>query len=448
MNLEELKDKILENGIVGAGGAGFPTDKKLSDKAEVIILNCAECEPLFRVDRQLIEIYCKSILESLSLVIDCCNAKKGVIAIKSSYKDAIKAVGSNIFNYKNLELKILPDVYPAGDEVILIYEVTGKIVPEGSIPLSVGIIVFNVETMLNVYKGIYSNKPVVEKYVTVGGEVRNPVTVKVPIGISVNELIDLAGGTELKEFEIIMGGPMTGKLVDINSYITKTTKGVLIFPKDHPLIVKRHENSSINLKRVKSVCSQCRMCTDLCPRYLLGHSIRPNRIMNALGNEVVSDIEAYTATMLCSACGLCEMYSCHQGLSPRMLISELKSKLIKNGIKNPHRSSPDSANYMREYRMVPEERIVSRLGLSKYDSDAILDNKEINIKRVELMLNQHIGSPCIPVVKVGDLVNKYEVIADIEKGKLGAKLHASINGEISEVSKNSIIIESRGELNG
>ena len=442
MNLEELKGKIQEAGIVGAGGAGFPTHMKLSDKADVVIINGAECEPLLRVDRQLLTKYAKEILFALDTICTTLGAR-GIVAVKTSYKSAIEALQRNITVYSNLELKLLPDVYPSGDEVVLVYETTGRIVPEGSIPISVGAVVLNAETVLNIHNAIEKNEPVTEKYVTVTGAVNNPVTLKVPIGIELGELIKLAGGASVKEYNIIGGGPMTGRVVDESAKVTKTTKAVIVLPVNHPVILKKQANTSIMLKRAMSVCSQCQMCTSLCPRNLLGHSIQPHKVMRALSTGTTYNIEDYTSTLLCCECGLCEMYACHQSLSPRTLIREVKNKLRAHGVKNPHSKSPDKAHIMRADRGLPMKRLISRLGLNEYVNAAPILEQSIAYSEVKILTNQHIGAPAKPMVKKGEQVIKGQLLGIIQEGKLGANLHAPIDGIIEAVHDNEIVIKAR-----
>jgi Na+-translocating ferredoxin:NAD+ oxidoreductase RnfC subunit len=442
MNLEELKGKIQEAGIVGAGGAGFPTHMKLSDKADVVIINGAECEPLLRVDRQLLTKHAKEILFTLNTICTTLGAK-GIVAVKTSYKSAIEALQRNINAYSNIELKLLPDVYPAGDEVVLVYETTGRIVPEGAIPISVGAVVLNAETVLNIHNAIEKNEPVTEKYVTVTGAVKNPVTLKVPIGIELGELIKAAGGASIKEYNIIGGGPMTGRVVDESVKVTKTTKAVIVLPVNHPVILKKQANTSIMLKRAMSVCSQCQMCTSLCPRNLLGHSIQPHKVMRALSTGTTYNVEDYTSTLLCCECGLCEMYACHQSLSPRTLIREVKNKLRSNGVKNTHSKSPDKSHIMRADRGLPMKRLISRLGLNEYVNAAPILEQSIAYSKVNILTNQHIGAPAKPMVKKGEQVVKGQLIGVLQEGKLGTNLHAPIDGIIEEVHDNEIVIKAR-----
>jgi len=448
MEIEELKTKLRTYGIVGAGGAGFPTYAKLNSLAEVVILNSAECEPLLRVDRQLSKDYAEQILTALELIVKVLGAKKGIYAIKSEYTGAIASLNAVIYKYENIELKILDNVYPAGDEVVLVYEAIGKVVPEGSLPIEVGAVVLNTETVLNVYNCVFLDKPLTTKYVTITGEVKNPTTIKVPIGTSVRECIEIVGGAKIEKFRIILGGPMTGRLGELDDVITKTSKAIIVLPEEHSIILKRLTKSSIKINRAMSVCSQCRMCTDLCPRYLLGHSIQPHRIMNAIANGITSDIEAFKSAQLCCGCGICENYACYQGLAPSSIIGELKMRLKEKGVKLTKTTKESTVNIMRNGRKVPMKRLIARLGLTKYNIDAPLVDELRNVFNVVIKLSQHIGAPATAKVKVGDLVTVGEIIGEISEGKLGANIHSSINGIITNVYNESINIKARGDMNG
>lgn len=439
MDIEKLKEALLDGGVVGAGGAGFPTYAKLSDQAETIILNCAECEPLIKVDRQLITGYVDDILAGMQMLVDTLGAKEGIIAIKKSYQASIDAVNSQIKKYKGLKLHILPDIYPAGDEVVLIYETTGKVVPQGKIPIVVGCMVVNVETVLNAYRKVTSDTNVVTKFVTVAGLVKSPLTVEVPVGITVQELIDMAGGFTTDDSVMIMGGPMTGRICTTQDIVTKTTKAVLVLPPTCPPITKRQSSNRLNIRNAMSVCSQCTMCTSLCPRNLLGAAIKPHEFMRALANGLTYNVDPFLNSFFCVSCGLCEMYSCHQGLSPRRLLDEYKGGLRAKGVKPPEREMKP-VNSLREERRVPEHRLVMRLGLASYDIPAPMTKCTADIKEVKLMLRQCIGAPCVATVKKGDKVTLGQVVGQPPEGALGVKLHASIAGKVTAVTDNYITI--------
>ena len=160
MDMKELSSILQQNGIVGAGGAGFPTYAKLDERAETIILNCAECEPLLRLHRQLLEKHAAEIADMFHTIAETVGAKEAIIGIKKAYKKTIEAVDAVIEKYPEMRLGLLDEVYPAGDEVVLIYEVTGKVVRPGGLPIESGVAVFNVETVYNAYRALHENTPV------------------------------------------------------------------------------------------------------------------------------------------------------------------------------------------------------------------------------------------------------------------------------------------------
>lgn len=437
MELSELVKIIKDNGVVGAGGAGFPSYAKLSGNPDYVLLNCAECEPLFRADRQLLHKYAPEIMKALSLVVKLLGAEKGIIAFKHTYTEAIQAANEALPEHPFLETALIGSVYPAGDEVVLIYEVLHRVVPEGRLPMDVGVVVFNVETMYNVYRAVFLSQPVQEKFLTIGGAVKTPMTIRVPIGTSFSKVIAMAGGSTLQDFEVISGGPMTGRLASVNTVVTKTTKGILILPPEHLLVQRRRERMNHNINRIKSVCSQCQMCTDLCPRNLLGHRIEPHRIMRAIGDEVAFDITAYQGAMYCCDCGVCEAYACHQGLSPRNVIMELKRKLRINGMEA---KSDLKVNGQRDGRRVPSKRLTARLNLSVYENGAPMLEQILFTDEVEVRLDMHIGMPAVPVVEQGTMVRQGQLIAKAAEGRLSTNIHASINGVVSSVEKTGIRI--------
>lgn len=441
MNLENLKNTLFEGGVAGAGGAGFPTYAKLSDQADTVILNCAECEPLIKVDRQLIVSHVDEILSGMQMLVEAMGAKEGIIAIKKSYAASLEAVRFSISEYKNLRLHVLPDIYPAGDEVILIYETTGRIVPQGKIPITVGCVVVNVETVLNVTRKVSEDHNVTTKFVTVAGLVNSPVTVEVPIGITVEKLLAMAGGVNREDAVLLMGGPMTGRICSKADVVTKTTKAVLVLPPECLPIKKRRRKTQFNIRNAMSVCSQCSMCTSLCPRNLIGHSIKPHEFMRSLANGLTSDTDSFLNSFFCCSCGLCEMYSCHQDLSPRTLLDAYKGGLRAKGVRVPDKKDRGTADPMREERKVPEHRLLTRLGLEPYDIPAPLVQYQGKVDSVKMMLRQNIGAPCAASVAVGDLVNEGDQIAAPPQGALGTCLHASITGKIKAVTENYITIQ-------
>ena len=181
-----------------------------------------------------------------------------------------------------------------------------------------------------------------------------------------------------------------------------------------------------------SACCQCRMCTDMCSRNLLGYPIEPHSFMRAVSKGMTSDIKATLNTAYCSQCNLCEMYACQQGLSPSSLIAAFKEDIRKKDVKLNFEPDFSGVNEHRNYRKVPMERLVSRLGISKYDVKAPFKEIEIKDKEIKIMLSQHIGSPAKAICKKGDKVSKNQKIAMWEG--LGADIHTPFDGVIKEIT--------------
>lgn len=437
---QDIINKIKENGVVGAGGAGFPTHVKVNAEAEYIVLNGAECEPLLRVDQQLLALNTKKILTALNKIREITKAKRAIIALKSKYKKAIKSIEKEIINFSGISVLELGNFYPAGDEQVLVYEATKRIVPEGGIPLNVGVIVLNVETILNIYNSMNSI-PVTDKYITVTGEVDNPSTLKVPVGISIREVVSLVTSKELNNYCVINGGPMMGSIVNsLDEPVTKTTKGLIVLPKDHPLLKSFDKSINRMLKEARTACMHCSLCTEVCPRNLIGHGLKPDKLMRIASYASTCDEEAQSTTaFLCCDCRLCQ-YACVMDLQPWKLNKMLKDQFNKNNIKNNNSKRPEEVNRFREYKKYPVYKLVKQLGLNKYDVDAPMVKEGFDFEKVNILYKHHIGSPTVPIVKEGQQVKKGQKIGIIEDGKLGTNIHSSINGIIKSINDTGIII--------
>ena len=439
MEIKELQKILQENGVVGAGGAGFPTYAKLTDKADTILMNCAECEPLLNLHRQLLEKHAYEIMKTFELVRQTVDAGEAIIGIKKSYVQTVNALKQHIEEFPHMRIHLLEEVYPMGDEVVLIYEATGRVVRPGGLPIEQGVAVFNVETIYNAYRAIEKQKPVTDKYVSVVAEVSKPVTVRVPLGCTLDEVVAQAGNVTVKDPVYFVGGPMMGRIGSGSEPVTKTTNAILVLPKDHTIVTKKQRTSSIDLKRAASICCQCYTCTDLCPRNNLGHPINPALFMRAASNQDFRDLNPYLDAAFCSSCGVCEMYSCPQSLAPRSLLADMKGGLRKAGVRPPQGVQPKPVQESREYRKVPEERLMARLSLTKYDKDAPMDETLVAVPKVTINLSQHIGAPAQAIVKVGDQVTRGQMIAQPANG-LSVAIHATICGKVTEVTDRHIVI--------
>nr|WP_295970819.1 4Fe-4S dicluster domain-containing protein [uncultured Bacillus sp.] len=437
-----LLDMVKEAGIIGAGGAGFPTHVKLASQADYILLNGAECEPLLRVDQQLMELYPDEIIKGFVAAGKLVRADKAFIGIKGKHKEVISILKQRIESLQVsdfVEVKELKDIYPAGDEQVLVYELTGRVVPEAGIPIQVGCVVINSETALNIYRAT-KNKPVTEKYVTVAGDIPKRLTVRVPVGTPIIDLLKLSGIENFDDYAVIDGGPMMGPVMTgIAGFVTKKTKGLVILKKDHKLI-KRKTIKLEQARRVnKASCEQCRMCTDMCPRYLLGHNMQPHKIMRAI-NYFLNNEDEQKIALLCCGCNLCELFSCPIGLYPKSANMAMKQKLAEKNIRYAPIQTEFNARKNREFRLVPSKRLIARLGLKDFDQPAPMTDTKMVPEVVYIAKRQHVGAPAIPVVSIGDHVDEGQLIGIIPENSLGAAIHASICGTIIATENDFIAV--------
>ena len=414
-------ERIAANGVVGAGGAGFPTHVKLAAQAETIILNAAECEPLLHKDKELLRTHPKEVLEGLRIAAELVGAGDLAVGVKAKYADVIELLQPLL--PAGGRVVALTDSYPSGDEFILVYDVTGKIIPPGGLPLQVGCVVINVETAYNIARDV----PVTETFLTVAGAVKTPVTLRVPVGITYQEALDLAGGATVAQPRLLSGGAMMGRLATLDEPIAKTCGGILVLASDHPLI-RRYEQNWQQIARIgASACDQCSFCTEFCPRYLLGHPIEPHKAMRSLG--FTDNREPYVlGTQFCCECNLCTMMACPEDLDPKNVCTHNKRRLASEGKKWKAESHPYRAELHLDSRRVPIGRLILKLGLGSFTNEGPLVERDCRPRRVSLLLKQHVGAPAAVVVGDGARVKRGELIARPAPGALGAVIHASIAG--------------------
>lgn len=297
LTAEEIVNIVDEAGIVGLGGATFPTKVKLMPPKDmhidVLIINGAECEPFLTNDQELMEEYPTEISEGIKLLMKAAHVDKAIIAIENNKPAAIAAMKSAVRSESGIEVSVLKVKYPQGGEKQLIEAVTGRIVPSGGLPAAVGVIVQNVATAYAVREAVYNGKPLVERVVTVTGlSVRNPGNFMVPIGTPISYLIEAAGGMPSDSQKVILGGPMMGKAAsNIAAGTTKGISGILVVPQE----MAKRENAEN--------CIRCATCVSVCPMglepYLLAR-LSEMKNHERLESEHVTD---------CIECGSCS-YVC------------------------------------------------------------------------------------------------------------------------------------------
>lgn len=423
-----------ELGIVGAGGGGFPAAVKLRAQVPTVIVNGAECEPLLHKDKELLLHQAAPMLRGLRVAMALAGAREGIVGVKEKYAAVLEALEPQL--PAGVRLLPLRDTYPAGDEFVLVHDATGRVIPPGGLPKDVGAVVLNVETLVNIGLGL----PVTHKYLTVAGAVREPVTLRVPVGLSIGEAIDAAGGPAEPHVAALLGGVMMGRLAtSLDEPITKTLGGIVVLPASHKLVAW-YRTGRRQIERIgKSACDQCRFCTELCPRYLIGHPIEPHKAMQALG-FTGSRAPLVAGTLYCCECNLCSLYSCPEDLDPKNVCTYGKPVAREANLAWTGDPSTVLPHPLADARRVPMRRLMTKLGLTGFENVGPLVDREFHPRRVVLPLKQHAGAPALPQVRAGGRVKAGQLVAAPAAGVLGAPLHASIDGVVREVGE-AIVIE-------
>ncbi len=296
-SVEELVQIVEEAGIVGLGGATFPTNVKMSipdDKeVETIILNGAECEPYLTIDHRMMVEQAEEVVYGLKAIMKMTDANKAYIGIELNKPDAIAKMEEVVADESNIEVAPLEVMYPQGGEKQMIQAILDKEVPSGGLPLDIGVVVNNIGTALAIKEAVKDGKPLYQRGVTVTGQaIKNPGNYIVPVGTSIKELIEKAGGFSEEPGKIVQGGPMTGKAEkNLDSPVLKGTSGIIALTKDQ---VSDYEAGP---------CIRCAKCVDHCPARLM-----PTTLSDLAQKKMAEELDNYNV-LDCIECGCCT-YTC------------------------------------------------------------------------------------------------------------------------------------------
>ena len=308
---EEILNRIKEGGVVGMGGAGFPTHVKLApkdpSKIEYILVNGAECEPYITSDYCCLFVVPEKVVKGLQVILTLFDSAKGYICIEDNKPDCIAKMKELVKDIDRIEVKEMMTKYPQGGERTLIYAATGREINSSMLPADVGCVVDNVETVISVYKAVILGRPVNSRVVTVTGDgIKEPKNLLVLAGTDMSELVDAAGGLKGKIAKAISGGPMMGfALYDLHVPCTKTTSAFLFL--EHDAVSEAQE--------IQPACINCGRCVSVCPGHVL-----PARLAKLAERGDMAGFEALDG-MECCECGCCS-YICP---AKRPLTQSIKS---------------------------------------------------------------------------------------------------------------------------
>ena len=317
LSKEEVLNKIREGGVVGMGGAGFPTHVKLSpkepDKIEYVLVNGAECEPYLTSDYRRMMDYPDEVIGGLKCMLKLFDNAKGCICIEDNKPDCIAKMTELVKDEPRIEVKTLKTKYPQGAERCLIYAVTDREINSSMLPADAGCVVDNVDTVCAVYRAVMFGRPVTEKIVTVTGDgIANPQNFRVKIGTSFADLIEAAGGLNEPVEKVISGGPMMGfAMVTMDAPVTKTSSSILLFKED------------VVAKSLETACINCGRCVEICPSRII-----PSRLADFSKRKDEASFVAWNG-LECVECGSCS-YVCPAKRQLKQAIGSMRKTALAN----------------------------------------------------------------------------------------------------------------------
>jgi Na+-translocating ferredoxin:NAD+ oxidoreductase RnfC subunit len=378
------------------------------------------------------------MIRGMLLAMDTVKATAGIVGIKAKNHHAVDVVQSACAGTP-VRVHLLGDYYPAGDEYDLVHETTGRLIPPGGIPLHIGAVVCNVETFVNI-SAASAGRAVTHKTLTIAGAVESPATFTVPLGTSLRDCIAAAGGATTPDPVVCVGGMMMGETTDnLDLPVTKTTGGAIVLPRDHHVMERKLIPATRQNAIGKSACDQCRYCTELCPRYLLGYAVEPHQVMRSLAFTATGAERWNEWAALCCSCGLCTLFACPEELYPKEACDQSKAEMRRGQLKwnGPMTVKPHP---MRDGRRVPIASLMQRLAIAQYAHPAPWRDHPFRPGQLVLPLKQSAGSGGSPLVSAGRNVSAGQALTELPEGKLGAVIHAPVAGRVTRVTERDVVL--------
>jgi len=420
----------------------MPLHITLLNRAEIVICNACTSEPLVVRDQHVLAHHAAEVVDGLKLAMAATGAERGIIAYINNDLDIDTALRQILEGRPGIEIFHAPEFYPVGEEYTLTYEATRRLAGAGG-PIAVGVLLLDPETLCDLARSM-QGIPVTHRTVSITGCVSNPRVVRMPLGSTVADALECAGGAAGR-FRVLVGGPVGGSLAeDLDQPITKLTEGLVVLPERHVQVQKRVRSLATMLLRARSACFQCRDCTDHCTRHLLGRGIEPHAIMRAICYSLDNLNDSITSAVECGECGVCDSFVCRMGISPRIVCGQIKSHLRVMGwqaiekIEKP--SVPQvSANYANGH--VEIDALCRRLGIIDYIEKTAwhtiihAEEQQVAVDDLAVPLLQHEGVPARPVVSENERVERGQLIGEIPDGARAARIHSPAAGIVHLMSR-------------
>ncbi len=434
----------IENNILSR--LGVTGIDHINERCRTVIVSALKDNPLSFTEEYLLQSEWHKVIDGLKLLIANHQAEKGIIAVSKSDRPVISDLKRCVEDCDNIDLFFVDNFYPAADQAILIYEVTGQPFSSATPAVLSGSLVYDIQTAVNIYEVVTEKKPVTRRLLACTGEVALPSLVLGHLGVSFREVIELCGGatTTIDEYVILCGTPARGAIVtDIDTPVTGSTTTITVLPADHELVKERSRTIGTQIRKIKSVCNQCSFCTEFCPVYLLGGKLYPHLIMRQIAYGLAEPEEVILGALLCSECGICEVLACPHKLSPRAVNKQIKERLKQEAepesFLSGHTSGQLQPRSNRDFRKVPFERLADLFSVGQYAEPPKMEPLETSPGQVELLFQEISAAGVLPRVKIGEEIAAGSLVAEAE-GSTGAGLHASIGGKVTFLDKERVII--------
>ena len=449
----------IENNILSR--LGVTGTDHINERCDTVIVSALKDNPLSFAEEYLLQREWRRIIEGLKLLMVNHQAEKGIIAVSKSGRPVIADLKRGIEDNDNIDLFFIDDFYPAADQAILTHEIAGQPFYRATRTALLGSLVYDLQTVINIYEAVTEEEPVTRRLLTCTGEVVLPSLVLGHLGVSFREVIELCGGATIDEYVIFAGAPSRGAIItDIDTPVTKSTTTITVLPASHELVKERSLTIGAQVRKIKSVCNQCSFCTELCPVYLLGGKLYPHQIMRQVAYGLAEPEEVMLGALLCSECGICEVFACPHKLSPRSVNKYIKERLkqetdpeslLSRNISDQTNSQTENQTNRlisgqlqprsnRDYRKVPFERLADLFSVGPYAEPPKMELLETNPGQVELLFQEMSAAGVLPRVKPGEEITEGTLVAETKMSS-GAGLHASITGKITFLDEERVIIK-------